>query len=57
MNVFGLVAIILANLCLCVGAGVVVGIWIGDADLAVAVASGMAGLVSCVGAVLFLVCG
>jgi len=55
MNTLGFLEIRFLELILCVGTGTIVGCWTKDADLGAAVSSGMAGLVSCVGAVSFLV--
>jgi len=54
MNLVGLLFLVLLNLLVCVGAGLVVGMVTKDVNLGVAVTSGVAAVVACVQAVLFL---
>jgi hypothetical protein len=55
MNWIGLLALLLSNLIVCLGAGLVAGLLTERIDLGVAVTSGMASVVACIEAVLFLV--
>jgi len=56
MSWFGLVCLLLSNLLLCLGAGVVAYLMAGRVDLRVSVTSSVAGVLSYIEAVLFLVC-
>jgi hypothetical protein len=55
LNWIGLLFLILMNLIICIGIGGVVGMATRDVNLGVAVTSGVAAIVACVQAVLFLV--
>ena len=55
LNWIGLLFLILMNLIICIGIGGVVGIATRDVNLGVAVTSGVAAIVACVQAVIFLV--
>lgn len=55
LNCIGLLFLILMNLIVCIGIGGVVGMATRDVNLGVAVTSGVAAIVACVQAVLFLV--
>jgi hypothetical protein len=55
MNWVGILFLVLLNLLVCVGAGLIVGIATTDVNLGVAITSGVAAVVACVQAVLFLV--
>jgi hypothetical protein len=55
MNWVGLAFLLLSNLAVCVGAGFLAGFVTGRVDLGVAVTSGVASILSCTEAVLFLV--
>jgi hypothetical protein len=55
MNWVGLIALVIMNLLLCLGTGIVAGEVTKRADLGVAVTSGAAGVLACIQAVLFLV--
>ena len=55
MNSTGLLALLLANVLVCIGTGTVVGLLTNRVDLGVSVTSSVAAVVACVQAVLFLV--
>jgi hypothetical protein len=56
MSWLGLACLLLSNLLLCLGAGVVTYLMTGDVELCVSVISSLAAVLSCIEGVLFLVC-